>query len=55
MENVVNQEEKTLEINCSGFCNKKFHKKCLILSDYDVELIRKNCGINCVRRVFEKI
>lgn len=41
----LNRNEQ-LDIKCSGFCNNQYHKKCVKLSDYDVELIRKNCGIN---------
>ncbi len=37
-----------LDIKCAGICNKTFHKKCLLLSDYDVDLIRKNNGIHFV-------
>lgn len=37
-----------LDISCSGFCNKRFHKKCAKLTEYDVDLIRKTIGLSFI-------
>lgn len=66
LSNCNRSSRNELDIKCAGFCNKQFHKKCLLFSDYEVDMIRKDCGIkyvcedcsikfNIIIRDFEKI